>query len=228
MNTDRRTLLIGGGAFGLGLAHASLPANAASVQRRYRAYLGSSNAGSQVITVAREGRNVVVSNTTDLVAKLLGIPVYRYKLNSREVWSDGVIQSIKSNGLDNGRKHFVDASRSGNGLQVKGSRFTGVVQGNPTSSSFVSSQLIGRKTWVSTQTGQPIKVAVSKRGKTTFPLPGGRVPCTHYHFAGGLKYPVDAYFADNSDLLGYMFTIKGQRARIIADSADPAFQPIWG
>ncbi len=220
--------MVGGAAAGISLGFMTLPANAATATRKFRAYLGSSRAGTQVITVAREAGGVSVTNKTDLVAKILGIPVYRYKLQSREVWSGGVIQSISSTGTDNGRKHFVNAKRGSGGLVVEGSKFNGVVSGNPTSSSFFISDLLNRKTWVSTQTGKPINVAVSKRGKTTFALPSGNVPCTHYRFAGELKIPVDAYFADNGDLLGYMFEIKGQRARIISDSLNPAFKPIWG
>lgn len=206
----------------------SLPAGAASVSRRYRAYLGSSNAGTQTISVARQGGGISVTNRTELVAKLLGIPVYRYTLNSTEIWKDGVIQSISARGKDNGTSHFVNAQRVSGGLQVEGSKFKGLVAGNPTSSSFFISDLVGRKTWISTQTGRPIKVAVTKRGKTTFQLKTGTVPCSHYHFAGELKLPVDAYFAENGDLLGYMFDIKGKRARIIAETADPAFRPVWG
>lgn len=171
---------------------------------------------------------MTVANQTNLVAKLLGIPVYRYQLTSSEVWANGAIQSITASGSDNGKKHFVNAKRTAAGLQVEGSRFTGVVPGKATSSTFFVSDMLGRKTWVSTQTGKPITVTATKRGPTTIQLASGKVPCTHYHFSGGLKYPVDAYFADNGDLLGYMFTIKGQRATIIADSASPEFKPIWG
>lgn len=228
MTPNRRDLLIGAAAAGISLPMLSLPAQGATATRRFRAYLGSSKAGTQIISVSRDGQNVVVTNQTDLVARLLGIPVYRYKLNSREVWRDGMIQAINATGTDNGRAHFVNATRTSGGLQVDGSKYKGLVSGNPTTSSFVHSNLINQKTWVSTQTGQPLSVNVAKRGATTFPLPTGSVPCTHYHFSGKLKYPVDAYFAQNGDLLGYMFEIKGQRARIISDSAEPAFQPIWG
>lgn len=228
MDLNRRDALLGAAALGLATPFLSLPAHAAQATRTFRAFLGSSKAGSQVISVARNGNAVTVSNQTDLVAKLLGIPVYRYKLNSTEVWSGGVIQSITSSGNDNGKTHFVKAKRTSGGLQIEGSRFNGVVPGKATSSTFFVSDMLGRKTWVSTQTGKPVTVNAAKRGKTTIQLPSGKVPCTHYHFSGGLKYPVDAYFADNGDLLGYMFSIKGQRARIIAQSATPEFKPIWG
>lgn len=227
MKTSRRDFIVGATA-AVSLPFMTLPAHAASATRRYRAFLGSSKAGSQVLSVTRNGNAVTVGNQTNLVAKLLGIPVYRYELTSTEVWSGGALQSISSVGKDNGKKHFVQAKRSSGGLQIEGSRFSGVVAGKATSSTFFVSDMLGRRTWVSTQTGKPITVNAAKRGKTTIQLPSGKVACTHYHFSGGLKYPVDAYFAENGDLLGYMFEVKGQRARIIADSAEPAFKPIWG
>lgn len=222
---DRRTLLAGGSA---ALMLAGGPAEAAAATRTFKAYLGSSRAGSQTISVERSGRDVVVTNRTDLVAKLLGIPVYRYTLNSREVWRNGVLQAITATGSDNGKANFVNAVRDGGGLRIQGSKFTGRVDGNPGSTSFFIADLLQHRTWISTQTGKPIRVAVANRGTTSFALSGGAVPCTQYHVGGQLKVPVDAYYATNGDLLGYTFQIKGQRARVVSTSAQPEFRPLWG
>jgi len=101
------------------------------------------------------------------------------------------------------------------------------VKGNIASTSFFTTSLLDRSTWVSTQGGKPIKVKITKKGRATLGLSNGNVPCTHYHFGGELKIPIDAYFDKNGDLAGYMFDARGERARVMATSVTPVLNSIW-
>jgi len=143
------------------------------------------------------------------------------------LWEGGILQSISGKTDDNGKSDFVEARRTGAGLEVKGSDYSGVVKGNIASTSFFTTSLLDRSTWVSTQGGKPIAVKVTKKGRATLGLPGGNVPCTHYHFGGKLKIPIDAYFDDKGDLAGYMFDARGERARVLANSMTPDLKSIW-
>jgi|GEM_PF-6520256 len=217
------------GAAVAALAHplSALGAQNGSVTREFKASRGTSNAGGQKITLTRSGDIVTIDLETRLKVRLLGIPVYRYSLNSRETWEGGTLQTISGKTDDNGDRHFVEARRTNAGLEVNGSDFSGVVPGNIASTSFFTTSLLNRKTWVSTQGGKPIDVAVSKRGKATLELPGGKVECTHYFIGGELKIPIDAYFDAKGDLAGYMFDAQGARARVLATSMSPDLNSIW-
>lgn len=198
-----------------------------TVSREFSATRGSFNVGRQKITLNRQGDVVTIDLQTRLQAKILGISIYKYSLDSREIWEGGVLQSISGNTTENKKKDFVKAQRSGSALRVNGSGFSGDVKGNVTTSSFFTTDLLNRNTWVSTQNGKPLKVAVSKRGRATLPLSSGNIACTHYHFAGQLKIPVDAYFDQNGDLAGYMFDAKGERARVLATSTNQKLRSVW-
>lgn len=227
MKISRRTVLGGTASSALLLPFSAFSAQNGTATREFKASRGSSNAGSQKITLTRNGDIVTVDLQTRLKVRLLGIPVYRYSLNSREIWEGGVLQRISGKTDDNGKNEFVEANRTAAGLEVKGSGFTGVVTGNLASTSFFTTSLLDRKTWVSTQGGKPINVAITKKGRATLALPDGNVACTHYHFGGELNIPIDAYFDGNGDLAGYMFDAKGERARVLAKSRNPDLNSIW-
>lgn len=198
-----------------------------TASRTFAASRGTSRAGHQKITLTRSGSVVTIDLETRLSVKLLGIPFYRYSLNSREIWENGVVQSISGKTDDNGKPSFVEARRVAAGLQVEGSDYNGVVEGKIATTSFFTTSLLDRKVWVSTQGGKPINVDVTKKGKATLGLPSGNVTCTHYYLGGKLRIPIDAYFDGNGDLAGYMFDARGERARVLAKSTDQVLKSIW-
>ena len=227
MTLSRRILLGGAASSALIVPFSAFAAQNGSATREFSASRGSSKAGSQKITLTRSGDIVTIDLQTRLKVRLLGIPVYRYNLNSRETWEGGVLQRISGKTDDNGKNAYVEARRTGAGLEVNGSDYKGVVKGNVASTSFFTTSLLDRKVWVSTQGGKPIKVAVAKKGRATLGLPTGNVACTHYYFGGELKIPIDAYFDGNGGLAGYMFDAKGERARVLATSMTPDLNSIW-
>ena len=227
MNLNRREVLTGAASASLIMPFGAAFAANSSVSREFQATRGSSKVGSQKISLKRSGDVVSVSLRTRLNVKILGISLYRYELDSTETWEGGVLQSISGKTNDNGKKEFVEARRVSGGLDVKGSGHTGLVKGNVTSTSFFTTSLLDRSTWVSTQGGKPIKVKITKKGKATLPLAGGNVVCTHYHFGGGLNIPLDAYYDGNGDLAGYMFDAKGERARVLSASGSPTLSSVW-
>lgn len=202
-------------------------ANNGSVTRSFQATRGSSNVGQQQITLTRSGDQVIIDLRTKLNVKLLGLSVYRYNLNSREIWEGGQIVAMSGKTNDNGKTKVVEARRVSGGLDVKGSGFTGLVKGELSTTSFFTTDIINRKTWISTVDGKPKKVAIAKRGAAQLSLPSGQVTCTHYYIGGDLSIPVDAYFDEHGDLVGYMFDAAGKRGRMIAQSNSPKLRSVW-
>lgn len=202
-------------------------AAATSATRSFKATRGASSVGAQQITLARSGDVVTIDLKTRLKVKILGITLYRYSLNSREVWEGGQVMRISGKTDDNGKADFVEAERVAGGLNVQGSGYSGIVTGKIATTSFFTTDLIERPVWVSTQNGKPKNVRVAKRGPASLRLPSGDVSCNHYFLGGDLNIPIDAYFDGRGDLVGYMFDAKGERAKIIAQSNSPDLRSIW-
>ena len=227
MNASRRDFLIGSGS-AVGLTAASaMPAWAASASRTFKAYRGRKSFGGQTITLRQDGSSQIVDLHTRLKGRILFLGM-DYELKSREVWRDGVLRSIDANTRENDKKFYVKARRVAEGLEIDSTKFKGVVGGNPSTSSFFLTDLALRKQWISTQSGKPLNIAARNHGAVRYEMPEGTIPATHYYFGGGLKIPVDAYFDEAGELIGYEFDAIGARARVIAQSTRQKFRPLWG
>lgn len=223
MTLNRRDLILGAGA---ALTVSSLPAEAASASRVYKAYFGKRHIGGQVLNISRKGSVTSVRLQTQMVGKILGYSI-DYEIDSKETWKNGVLQSIESKAKDDGGTHFVSARRGGGGLKVKGSGFNGVVAGNPGSSSFFVPDIMLRRTWVSNQSGRPWAVETQKIGNTNFKTDVGTMPCTRFQCTGDLKFRTDVYFTKNGELAGYTLSRFGLKVKFLAQSMDQKFAPLW-
>lgn len=224
---NRRNLILGAGSALSITALGSLPAQAATASREFKAYLGSRHVGGQIVTVSRQGADITVKLETELRAKIL-LMSYKYKLNSVEIWRNGVLRSIRSTTRENDRKDFVNARRVSGGLSVDASRFSGVVAGNPASSSFFVPELATRDVWVSTQSGKPMNVATQRAGTQTFVTDAGSVACTRYKCGGDLKYPLEVFYTADNELAGYVARARGFKIRSVAQSLDQKLASVWG
>lgn len=61
-----------------------------------------------------------VFSRAEFNVKLLGITVYRYRHEARELWQDGCLASLESTTHDNGAKVLVRATQSGDVFRVEG------------------------------------------------------------------------------------------------------------
>ena len=226
MTLNRRDLILGAGSALALTGLSAAPAAAATAERVFKAYRGRKHVGGQILTVTRSGTKTSVRLQTELQDRFLVWSI-RYKLDSTEIWKNGVLQSIKSSTVENDTRDYVNARRTGAGLEIDGSRFSGVVGGNPASSSFFVPEIAMRTTWISTQSGKPFQVGARPAGKTRFETGSGAVTCTKYECAGQLKIPVDAYFTEDAELAGYVAHIKSLKVRSIAQSMDQKLAPLW-
>ena len=225
MTITRRALVAGAAALA---APAFIPhmASAASATRTWGVRRAGRDFGVQQVTVQRSGSTSVVDFQTRLKGIILLIPV-SYQLNCREIWEGGVLQSIESKCRQNGEDFFVSARRQGDGMKVSSTRFNGVVPGRPGTSTFFVSDIVQKNTWISTQTGKPMKVNPVARGKTSLTVAGTPVACTRYYCGGELRYPIDAFFDAGGELIAYFVDALGQKNEFVATALEPRLRPLW-
>ena len=225
MHLSRRTFLAGSAALA---APFLLPAaaRASSASRTWSASRAGRAFGEQRVTVERSGSTSIVDFQTQLKGVILLIPV-SYQLTCREIWEGGVLQSIESKCRQNSEDFFVSARRTAEGLDIKSTKFTGVVKGNPGTSTFFVSDIVTRKTWISTQTGKPMRIDPVNRGAARVEVAGSAVDCTHYRCEGQLRYPIDAYFDAGGELVAYYVEALGSTNNFEATSLEPRLRPLW-
>ena len=225
MDLSRRSFVAGAVALS---APMILPgtAFANTAKRTWAASRAGRDFGTQVVSVQRSGSASIVDFQTDLRGMILLIPI-RYQLTCREIWEGGVLQSVESKCRQNGEDFFVSARRKGDVLELKSTKFNGKVDGNPGTSTFFVSDIVRRDVWISTQTGKPMKVTTTNRGNSDIEIAGQKIACTHYYCGGQLRYPIDAYFDKDGELVAYFVDALGQQNRFVAQSMQQKLRPLW-
>lgn len=226
MTITRRQTILGSTAAIAVAALPSVPAQAATIMRRYDAYRGRKRFGQQAISLKEDGSSLIVDLHTRLKGRVL-VFNFDYEVRSQEVWRDGVLQNLRATAREGDKKFFVNATRSSAGLDVKSSKFNGIATGELTTSSIFMADLAKRPRWLSTQSGRVFDVKANSKGKAFVETPQGRVECTHYYCAGNMKVPLDAYYSQTGELVSYEFDAVGARARVVAQTVDPAFHTLW-
>lgn len=225
MNFTRRAFVAGATALSAPLILPS-EAFAKTAKRTWSASRAGRDFGMQEVSVERTGSTAIVDFRTNLRGIILLIPI-RYQLACREIWEGGVLQAVESKCIQNGEEFFVSGRRKGDSIELKSTKFNGLVDGNPGTSTFFVSDIIKRDVWISTQTGKPMKVASTNKGDTVIDIGGQKVACTHYYCGGQLRYPIDAYFDKDGELVAYFVDALGQQNKFIAQSMQPKLRPLW-
>lgn len=163
--TRRRTVLAGLGAAALSTL-VPMPAIAAGkASRMSEVFRDGDSMGTHLLDAVLGPNGFEINIEIRLAVKVLGIAAYRYELTNREVWKDGRIVSVTSTVNDDGTDDFSRVVRSGDKLQVEGSRYNGEAPLDSVTTSYYATPFLKRRPWISTQTGVPLKVSVNPEGR---------------------------------------------------------------
>ncbi len=223
MILSRRDAILGASAATLMMPQTAF---AAGVTRHFDAYRGRKKFGAQALAVKQDGSNLVVDTHTRLKGRVV-IFNFDYEIKSREIWRDGVLQAINATAREGDKTFAVKAKRTSAGLEVDATKFKGVVTGSLTTSSIIMADLAKRPKWLSIQSGRVVEVTSQSKGSAKVETPAGTVTCEHIYCAGGLKLPLDAFFAESGELVAYEFDAVGARARVIARSTAEPYHQLW-
>ena len=160
----RREFLAGCAATGL-----YTPALAAgSASRTFTVLRAGDAIGEHSLEAVQSGDGFEIAIDINLKVKVLGITAYRYEMTNREVWKGGRLVSLNSKVNDDGTKDFATATQAGGKLDVKGSRFTGMVAGDAVTTTYYTTKFIQRQPWISTQSGAPLDIAIKAEGRANW------------------------------------------------------------
>ena len=217
---DRRAILIGMGA---ALAAPRAAWAEAPRSRRFDILRGDSDIGLQTLSVRRDGDQTFADTRIDIAVKVLGITVYRYALQSREVWRAGRLMSLDATCNDDGKDDYVRALAVEGGLMVDGSGHQGLIDGAAAPTSYWSPTFLTRPTWISTQTGAPLAVRCTDAGEETITTGAGPARARRWRVEGDLSLSL---FYAGDEWAGTAFAAKGEEARISPVAMGPAISQL--
>ena len=224
MRADRRSFFAGSMAACLAMGRRVDAADAGT--RRFDLFRNGSRIGRQSVTVSRSGSQVTVKVDVAITARIVGVPVYRYTLASSEVWEGGKLMKLEAATDDNGSRQFAAAKRGSNGLAVNGSGYSGVVAGNPGTTTYWARALLKRPIWISTQDGKPLSVTARSGRVESFSTPVGAVDATRWRVGGDLP-ELDLFYDGSGEWIGSEFQVGGATVRIETIDVAASLAPLW-
>jgi hypothetical protein len=222
MGLARRDFILAGAAAAL----APWPAGAGTARRQLALFHGGGRIGAQTLEATRAGDRVDVRVAVDVAVRLLGMTVYRYQLEAREVWEGGRLASLVSDANNNGRRLAVRASRDGDAVAVEGPRFTGRVMGNPATTSYWAPAFLERGVWIDLEDGRPRRVSPQRVGAERFPTASGSVEAVRWRIGGEVE-PIDLFFDAAGEWVGSEFQARGETARFVLADRGAPLTPLW-
>lgn len=100
------------------LAGPAVAAASSQQEFRFRVLLDGDEIGSHSFRVSREADQETVEIDAEFKVKFIGITVYSYVHDNRELWSNGCLQRIESSTVDGGDTFKVDGRAEGERFQL--------------------------------------------------------------------------------------------------------------
>lgn len=227
MFTTRRATLAGGLALLSSMLVPSSAAPATGGRRHLVLFRGNSRIGEQTVSVTRSGDRIDVTIDININVNIIALPVYRYRLSSRETWQRGALMSLDAECDDNGTAHFARASGSDGVVNVQGSAFTGTVEGNPGTTTYWAPAFLDRPVWISTQDGSPLNISATNAGTIAVPTAnGGNIAATRWRIGGDLD-GFELYYDSASEWVGSQFEARGEMARFLVADRGADLASLW-
>ncbi len=221
-----RRLFVAGALAACAVVGRAGAAAAASGTRRFDLVRAGTPIGRKTVAVSRSGTKVTVDIDVDIAVRIIGVPVYRYTLSSQEVWDGGRLMKLDAVTDDNGSRQFAVATRGPDGLRIKGSAYSGVIGGNPGTTTYWSPAFLRRPVWISTQDGLPLSVSARSGSVESFPTHGGAVEATRWRIGGDLD-DLDLFYDRSGEWIGSEFPARGETVQLVTLDVGASLAPLW-
>jgi len=142
--------------------------------------------GTHRVEFKQEGDTLAVDISIDMVVKFALIPVYRYMHRSREIWRQGLLQSLEARTNDDGTRTEVRARRKSDGLAVEGSGGSFLAPTSIEPTSYWHEDMTLRSRLLDTQNGVIVDVTARKTGIRRATIAGREIDVRSYELSGDL------------------------------------------
>jgi hypothetical protein len=155
--------------------------------------------GTSTVRISRDGAGTLAKVATHISVKIADITVYRYDQNETESWVDGKLVAMNSQTDDNGTRHRVSVTRSGDALSVDSDGKVAEVDPAVIPVSLWNASLMRQTTAISPLDGTLTPVSVVDHGEEELALQGG--PTAAHHYSIRTSFPQDVWYDRQHQLL---------------------------
>lgn len=142
--------------------------------------------GHNTLTFRNDAKGLDVTVDTNVVVKIMIIPVYRFEHHDEEVWRDGHLIALSSTTNDDGTHHHLKVAADGTGLEVNGDDKASRLPPSLLPASLWNEATVRQATLLNTLDGRTMTVKVADLGSDTVMVHGQPRAARHYAVTGDL------------------------------------------
>ena len=152
-------------------------ANAASAAPQqsslyYRVFLNAQEIGFHQVEFEQQTDGLKVSINAEFNVKFLIFNAYSYVHSAQEIWSDGCLQSLQADTLENRDKLFVRTKQTSAGLDVTSHKTEASLTGCIASFAYWDKRRLQADNLLNSESGEYVPAALSEVGMTEFSIGG--------------------------------------------------------
>ncbi len=165
--------------------------------------------GTHRVEFKQEGDTLAVDISIDMVVKIALIPVYRYMHRSREIWRQGLLQSLEARTNDDGTRTEVRVRRQSGGLAVEGSGGSFLAPASTEPTSYWHEDMTLQSRLLDTQNGVIVDVTARKTGIRRATIAGRDIDVRTYELSGDLTSQLG--YSATGEWVDLAFLARGSR-----------------
>lgn len=189
---------------------ASWQAQAASKTLDFTVLRDGQNIGTHSYSIADNGGETQVEINTDIKVKVLFVTAYKFLHESKEIWQNGRLMSLKSKTDDDGTPKELHAMAEGQRMtvdsKVKGQDKRQHADAPMIPASLWNRDIVTQSSILNTLDGTVMNIQVEDMGQDEVEAGGAKVQAHHYSITGELTR--ELWFNDSGDLVRVRFPDK--------------------
>lgn len=177
---------------------------------RFKILRNGASIGEQLVTFTQNGSNLMVETNSDMLVRVLGVPVFRYQARVREDWVAGTFSHMQSRVLHNGDQLSVAAHQIAGGYAIESSKvgdytYTGAQQMLPLT--YWNKQMLNAML-LNTETGRHYPATSTAAGWDAVPTAqGGTLTAQRFNLTDHLHLSI--WYDQQDEWSGLSFDVAG-------------------
>ncbi len=199
----RRVVLLAGAALAARPTAAALPVPR-STALAFRLVRHGSEIGRHIVTFESQDDNLTVRVSVDALVTVFSIPIVRYSHRVVETWQGGTLVGLTGETHKNGDVQWVNARRTGDGLEVTGSKTERYIAPEPAFGTTYWNRHMVDGPIISLEDGVLLRPQVQLHRAETIQLASGvAISADHYNLSGA--FDIDVWYDQTDTWAGLAF-----------------------
>ena len=150
-------------------------------------YRNNKHIGEHIFSFAKSNEQISIESKINFIIKKIGIVLYKYHVEGKEVYENGKLIKFNSRTDQNGKEKYVNLELENDEFIIDGSSYKGKVPANYLLGTWWNHSIVEAEAQISAVSGRIIKQKVTYLGKETIKIGNKTYETLHFNFSSADK-----------------------------------------